>query len=148
MQAIIQAIRELYDLMIKKDEHLSILVAEGKKQLANLEAQKLAIEATKKDLALREEKVGVVENANATRIDAEKVKREADTILTLAREEQKNIRAASSEMERKALNGMKDLQSSIDAIAEAKEKLKVDRKALEAEKLSYKNDIIKSFDKR
>ena len=50
MQAIIQAIRELYDLMIKKDEHLSILVAEGKKQLANLEAQKLAIEATKKDL--------------------------------------------------------------------------------------------------
>ena len=148
MQAIIQAIRELYDLMIKKDEHLSILVAEGKKQLADLEAQKLAIEATKKDLALREEKVGVVENANATRIDAEKVKREADTILTLAREEQKNIRAASSEMERKALNGMKDLQSSIDAIAEAKEKLKVDRKALEAEKLSYKNDIIKSFDKR
>ena len=148
MQAIIQAIRELYDLMIKKDEHLSILVAEGKKQLANLEAQKLAIEATKKDLALREEKVGVVENANATRIDAEKVKREADTILTLAREEQKNIRAASSEMERKALNGMKDLQSSIDAIAEAKEKLKVERKALEAEKLSYKNDIIKSFDKR
>ena len=90
----------------------------------------------------------MVENANATRIDAEKVKREADTILTLAREEQKNIRAASSEMERKALNGMKDLQSSIDAIAEAKEKLKVDRKALEAEKLSYKNDIIKSFDKR
>jgi len=148
MQAIINAIKDLYDSMIKKDEHLSILVAEGKKQLADLEAQKLAIEATKKDLALREEKVGVVENANATRIDAEKVKREADTILTLAREEQKNIRAASSEMERKALNGMKDLQSSIDAIAEAKEKLKVDRKALEAEKLSYKNDIIKSFDKR
>jgi len=148
MQAIIQAIRELYDLMIKKDEHLSILVAEGKKQLANLEAQKLAIEATKKDLALREEKVGICENANAVRIEAEKIKREADTILTLAREEQKNIRAASSEMERKALNGMKDLQSSIDAIAEAKEKLKVDRKALEAEKLSYKNDIIKSFDKR
>ena len=148
MTEIMKAIKDLYELLIKKNDHYDVLVADYRKRSGELAQAKEALDAKEKELALREENIGILENAKKARIDAENIKKDAHIILEKAQDEWKATAEKCGQEKREAVAAMKNLQSSIDAVRDAEAKLKEDRKALEAEKLTYKNDIIKSFDRK
>lgn len=147
MTEVLNSINNMYQLLVKKSEHYAVLVAEGKKQLSDLEAAKKALDVKIKEVALREEKVGVVENAEAIRLAAEKIKREAEATLVLAKEEQKRIMEWCSSEQKKAANEMKNTLSNIEALKEREKKLDDARKALDVEKKNYKENIIREIGK-
>lgn len=148
MTEIMKAIGDLHELLIKKNDHYDVLVADYRKRSADLSQERKALDDKAQELAIREENIGILENAKKARIDAENIKKDAHLILEKAQDEWKAVSAKCAQEKREAVNAMKNLQSSIDALRDGEAKLKADRKALEAEKLTYKNDIIKSFDKR
>ena len=148
MQEVMLAIRDLHQLLERKNEAYSIMLKECRSQIENNASAKKDLDAREQILVIKEKKYGIIEHAEKLRIEAQRIKDEAEMLLSMSRDERKTVADWCDAEKRKAAQAIKDMDSFIQAIKQREEKIKTDRKALEEEKLNFKNTIIKSFDKR
>lgn len=148
MRQVIEAISGLHDLLKRKYEEYSILNREAQSVIERCAAQKKDLDKRESAVAVKEEKIGLIDKAREIRAEADKIKAEAEMLLSMSRDERKTVIEWCDAEKRKAAQAIKDMESFINALKDREERLKYDRKMLEEEKLNFKNTIIKSFDRK
>jgi hypothetical protein len=148
MNEVMTSVVKLFELLERKNNEYVILSQEVSRRIAELKLDDEAIKKREQIVVAKEVKYGIVEFADKLRTEGEKIKRDAEMLLEITKEERKTVADWCDKEKRKVAFAMRELEATMATIKDKEVKLKEDRKILEAEKLNYKNTIIKSFDRK
>lgn len=148
MNEIISKIKDLYEALVKANAKADAIGGHQIAEAARLEGKEASLGKKAVELSLREEAVKKSEGLVAMNMSISSLTKKAEDITNEIAKERKTFLEWVSKEKAEITKSYKDIEASLTEVKRREDALKADREKLEKEKLSYKNDIIKSFDRK
>ena len=148
MNEIISKIKDLYEALVKEKARNEAISGHLTAELASLEGKNTSLKHRDVEVSKREEAVSKLEGIALIKDEGEALKKEVSRLKEEMANDRKVFLEGIAKDKAEIAKSYKDIEASLVEVKRREDVLKSDREKLEKEKLSYKNDIIKSFDKR
>jgi restriction endonuclease S subunit len=148
MNEIISKIKDLYEALVKATAKADAIAGHQTSETARLDGKETSLNYQAVELSKREEAVKKVEGIALIKDEGEALKKESLRLKEEMANDRKVFLESIAKDKAEIAKSYKDIEASLVEVKRREDVLKSDREKLEKEKLSFKNDIIKSFDRK